>query len=104
MIEKDKLFCLHHQNIHRLIEIYKALNNTSENTFSQLFARQNNNIDLCSKPELVVPHTNTAIKDQTYFKYLGSVLRNNLLSEIRNNDFLHSLKMKLKSWKPDDCP
>ena len=51
-LRKTKSFSIHHQNFHRLlIEMYKACNNISENTFSQLFAKRNSNLNLRSKTQ-----------------------------------------------------
>ena len=44
-------------------------------------------------------HINNVTKGQNSWRYLGSVLWNNLLSEIRNNKTLYSFKIKLKSCR-----
>ena len=78
LLDQNKSFCIHYQHIHGLlIEIHTALSNTSENIFSQVFARRNNNIGLHSKSELVVPHIDTVIKGHNSLVYLESVLWNN---------------------------
>ena len=100
LLEKDKSFSIHHQNIHRLlVEIYKVFNNLSEKLFSQFFTRRNHNLGLRSESELVVPRVNSVLKGQNSLRYLGAVPL-----EIRNSDSLNLFKMKLKSWKPHKCP
>lgn len=56
LLETDLSVSIHHQNIHRLLmKMYKASNKISGNNFSQLFIKQNNNLNLRSKPELLIP-------------------------------------------------
>ena len=42
LLVKDSSFCIYHQNIHRLmIEIFKVLNNMTDNVYNDLFVRSN---------------------------------------------------------------
>ena len=55
LLAMDKSFCIHHQNIQRLlIEIYKVLHNISGNIFKELLVKRESNMSLRSKPELVI--------------------------------------------------
>ena len=41
LLAMDKSFCIHHQNIQRLlIEIYKALHDSSGNSLKELFVKE----------------------------------------------------------------
>ena len=56
LIAMDKSFCIHHQNIQRLLmQIYKALHDISGNSLKELFIRRGSTVNLGSKPELVIP-------------------------------------------------
>ena len=49
LLTNDKSFCIHHQNIHKLmIEIYETLNDI-DNTYSNIFVRISHNVNLRSK-------------------------------------------------------
>ena len=51
LLAMDKSFCIHHQNIQRLLnEIYKALHDISGNSLKELFVKTEST--LRSKPEL----------------------------------------------------
>ena len=51
LLAMDKSFCIHHQNIQRLLnEIYKALHDISGNSLKELFVKREST--LRSKPEL----------------------------------------------------
>ena len=66
LIAMDKSFCIHHQNIKRLLtEIYKALHNISGNSLKELFVRRESTISLLSKPKLVIPSVNFVSKVKT---------------------------------------
>ena len=60
LLGTDKSFCIHHQNILRLlIEIYKR---NSENSLKKLFVKRKSTLSLRSKPELVIPSVNSISK------------------------------------------
>ena len=55
LLTMGKSFCIHHQNIHRLlIKIYKALHNISESILKELFVK---------RAELVMTSMNSVFKD-----------------------------------------
>ena len=101
----DKFFCIHHQNIQRLlIEIYKALHDNSENRLKELFVKRENTISLRSKPELVLPSVNSVLRSKNSLRYFGSVIWNSLPIEIREDHSISSFATKIKQWKPIACP
>ena len=80
----DKSFCIHHQNIQRLlIEIYKALHDISRNSLKELFVKRESTISLRSKPELVIPSINSVLKGKNSLRYFSSVIWNSLPIKIR---------------------
>ena len=55
LLAMGKSFCIHHQNIHRLlIKIFKALHNISESILKELFVK---------RAELVMTSMNSVFKD-----------------------------------------
>ena len=101
LLAMDKSFCIHHQNIHRLlIEIYKALHDVSGNSLKELFVKRVSVISLRSKSELVIPLVNSVLKGKNSLRYFGSVIWNSLPSEIREDHSISSFATKIKHWKP----
>ena len=101
----DKSFCIHHQNIQRLlIEIYKALHDISGNSLKELFVKRESTISLWSKTELVIPSVNSVLKGKNSLRYFGSVIWNLLPIESRDDHSISSFARKIKQWKPIPCP
>ena len=105
LLAMDKSFCIHHQNIQRLLtDIYKALNDTSGNSLKELFVKRESPISLRSKPELVIPSVNSILKGKNSLRYFSSVIWNSLPIEIREDHSISSFVTKVKQWKPIACP
>ena len=105
LLAMDKYFCVHHQNIQRLlIEIYKSLHDISGNSLKELFVKRESTISLRSKPELVVPSVNSVLKGKNSLRYFGSVIWNSLPIEIREDHSISSFVAKIKQWKSIACP
>ena len=96
LIAMDKSFCIHHQNMRLLIEIYTALCNTYGNCLKELFVKTESTISLRSKPELVIPSLNSILKGKNSQRYLGSVIWNSLPIEIRQDLSISSYVTKIK--------
>ena len=95
LLAMDKSFCIHHQNIQRLlIEIYKALHDISGNSLKELFVKRESTISLRSKPELVIPSMNSILKGKNSIRYFGSVIWNSLPVEIREDHSIFSFATK----------
>ena len=93
----DKSFCIHHQNIQRLlIEICNALYDTSGNSLKELFVKRESTINLRSKPELVIPSVNSILKGKNSLTSFGSVIWNSLTIEIRKDQSISSFVTKMK--------
>ena len=100
LLAMDKSFCIHHQNIQRLlIEIYKALHDISGNSLKELFVKRESTTSLRSKPELVIPSVNSILKGKNSLRYFGSIIWNSLPIEIRENHSISSFATKIKQWK-----
>ena len=105
LLALDKSFCIHHQNIQRLLtEIYKALHDISGNSLKELFVKRESTITLRSRPELVTPSVNSILKGKNSLRYFGFVIWNSLPIEIMEDHSISSSVTKIKQWKPVVCP
>ena len=97
LLAMDKSFCIHHQNIQRLlIEIYKALHDISGNSLKELLVKRESNISLRPKPEAILIVKNS-------IRYFGSVIWNSFPIEIREDHSILLFVTKIKQWKPIAC-
>ena len=63
LLVKDKSFCIHHQNIQRLLtKIFKIIHGNSGNSLKELFVRRESTINLWSKPQHVITLVNSILK------------------------------------------
>ena len=101
LLNKNKLFSIHHQNIQKLvIEVYKSLNKPSpDNYFDSLFTSKRRQDPL--QNDLLVPSVKTVTKGKDSAKYLGAVTWNSIPSHIRQQDSLEKFCDLIKKWKPD---
>ena len=105
LLIKDKSFTIHHQNIQTLaIEIYKAVNDLPGGNLKELFVKRNDNYNLRSESELVVPGINTVTRGKKSIRYFGSILWNSISSNIRNIEISEVFKKEIKKWRPINCP
>ena len=101
LLNKNKSFSIHHQNIQKLmIEVYKSLNKPSpDNYFDSLFTSKRRQDPL--QNDLLVPSVKTVTKGKDSAKYLGAVTCNSIPSHIRQQDSLKKFRDLIKKWKPD---
>ena len=98
----DKFFCIHHQNIQRLlIEIYKAPHDISGDSLKELLVKTESTISLRSKSELVIPSVNSILKGKNSIRSFDSVIWNSLPLEIW--EYLISSFVTKKQRKPITC-
>ena len=67
-----------------------------------LFVRRESTISY--NPKLASPSGNSVLKDINSLRYFGSIIRNSLLTEIRDDHSILSFLSKIKQWKPITCP
>ena len=104
LLINDKSFCIHHQNIHKLmIEIYKVFNNITDNIYSNIFIRTNHYSNLRSQRDLLISSVKSIFKGKNSLRYFESLMWNSLPIDIRNSESLVLFKAKIKTWKPDSC-
>ena len=105
LLSMDKPFCIHHQNIQRLlIKIYKALHGISRKRLKELFVKRESTISLWSKPKLVIPLMNFVLKGKNSLRSFGSIIYNSLPIEIWEDHSISSFITKIKQWKPTAYP
>ena len=75
LINKNKSFSIHHQNVQKLMtEVYKFLNKPSpDNFFDSLFTSKRRQDPL--QNDLLAPSVKTVTKGKGSAKYLGAVMR-----------------------------
>ena len=90
LLAMGKSFCIHHQNIHRLlIKIYKALHNISESILKELFVFE---LNLWWRQWILFSKI-------LWFRNLEF-----MTIKIREDHSILSFVTKIKQWKPIDCP
>ena len=105
LLDRDKSFTIHHQNIQTLaIEIYKIFHGLSTSNYKELFVFRNNNYNTRSKYDLTIPLVNSVLKGQNSLRYLGPIIWNSIPLNIRCVDNFNIFKSKIRQWKPVDCP
>ena len=107
LLVMDKSFCIHHQNIQRLLtEIYKALHDISGDILKGFFVKRESTISLRSKPELVIPSVNSVLKGKNSLKIVSfHIIWNSLPTEIREDHSISSFHIcsKNKTMMETNC-
>ena len=66
LLDKEKSFCIHHQDIERLlIEIQNSLYDNSEKSLKELIVRRESTLNLSSKLEIMIPLVYSVLKIET---------------------------------------
>ena len=73
----------------------------SGNSFKELFVKRESTRSLQSKAELEIPPVNSVLKGKNSF---GSIIRNSLPIEIREDHSISPFVTKIKQWKAIACP
>ena len=97
LLNKNKSFSIHHQNIQKLMfEVYKSLNKPSpDNFFDAMFTSKRRQDPL--QNDLLVPSVKTVTKGKDSAKYLGAVTWNSIPSHIRQQDSLEKFYDLIKN-------
>ena len=97
LLNKNKLFSIHHQNIQKLvIEVYKSLNKPSpDNYFDSIFTSKRRQDP--QQNDLLVPSVKTVSKGKDSAKYLGAMTWNSIPSYIRQQGSLEKFRDLIKN-------
>ena len=96
LLNKNKSFSIHHQNIQKLMtEVYKSLNKPPDNYFNSFFTSKQRQDPL--QNDLLVPCIKTVTEGKDSAKCLGAVTWNSILSYIRQQDSLEKFSDLIKN-------
>ena len=84
--------------------MYEAVNNLPRGNLCKFFVQNNHNYNFRSKSEITIPSINTVFEGQNSISYLGSVISNLILAELREINSFQVFKSELKVWRPINCP
>ena len=76
----------------------------SQTIFSELFTRKNSTYNLRSKSDFVILQVSTVSKGSSSISYYGPITWNLVPEKIRYTDSLEIFKIKIRKWKPKNCP
>ena len=83
-----------------MIEIFKLLNNMTDNVYNNIFIRSNRGVNLqCQRDLIKGPFVNSVCKGKNSLRYFGCIIWNSLPVEIRKSETLPVFKLKIKEWK-----
>lgn len=106
LLERDGSFTVHHSNIQFLaIELYKVIHGFSAGIISDKFFRKNNSsYNLRSQSDFCLPVPRTEQYGKNSLQYFGPIVWNMVPQDIGNSSSLSEFKIKIKKWKPLNCP
>ena len=83
-----------------MIEIFKLLNNMTDNVYNNIFIRSNRGVNLQYQRDLIKgPFVYSVCKGKNSLRYFGYIIWNSLPVEIRKSETLPVFKLKIKEWK-----
>ena len=109
LLQQDNSVTIHTRNIQILAtEMYKVYNNKSSDFICQLFSKSNVTYNLRNVSDFERPIVNTVWwgggGGEEIVRNIGPQIWELTPSDIKTSPSLASFKLKLKSWKPENCP
>ena len=105
LLQKDNSVTIHTRNIQILAtEMYKVYNNKSPDFICQLFPKSNVTYNLRRGSDFVRPAVNTVWWGTETVRNIGPQIWDLIPSDMKNSPSLASFKLKVKKWKPENCP
>ena len=106
LLEKDGSVSVHNRNLQILAtEMYKIKNDLSSLIVTELFQQRNEqHYDLRKNSQFTIPTIRTVYHGSESISFLGPKIWNILLDRLKNVNSIEAFKMKIKKWKPENCP
>ena len=105
LLQQDNSVTIHTRNIQILAtEMYKVYNNKSPDFVCQLFSKSNVTYNLRNVIDFERPTVNTVWWGTETVRNISPQIWELIPSDIKTSPSLASFKLKLKSWKPENCP
>ena len=90
---------MHHENLQRLIEIYKVVNGLCPEIMSEVFQFQTqNHHNLLDNSNFRIPSFNTIFQRKQSIFYLGPKIWSQVPDKIKSLESLRSFKKTIKKW------
>ena len=106
LLEKDSSASVHNRNLQILAtEMYKIKNDLSPLIVAELFEERNEqHYDHRKNSQSTIPPIRTVYHGPESISFLGPKIRNILPNMLNNVNSIEAFKMKIKKWKPENCP
>ena len=106
LLEKEGSVSVHNQNLQILAtEMYKIKNDLSQLIATELFEQRNEqHYYLRKNSQFTIPPIRTMYHGSESISFLGPKIWNILPDRLKNVNSIEAFKMKIKKWKPENCP
>jgi len=107
LLLRDGSFTVHHHKIQSLaIEVYKSLNGLICEPLEGIFYHNvnSNHYNLRNDVNVFRPFVDTVSFGEKSLRYFGSIVWRMVPSEIKKACSLKDFKVKIRKWRPDNCP
>ena len=84
--------------------MYKAVNNLPRGNLCKFFVQNNHNYNFRCKSEITIASINTVFEGQNSISYLGSVIWNLILAELREINSFQSFQIRTESMATNKLP
>ena len=105
LLQKDNSVTVHTRNIQLLaLEMYKVHNNISPNFICEIFHKSDVSYNMIKTSDFIRPRVNTVFYGTETIRNIGPKIWDLLPLDIKVSPTLDSFKLKVKQWKPENCP
>ena len=84
--------------------MYKAVNNLPRGNLCKFFVQNNHSYNFRCKSEITIASINTVFEGQNSISYLGSVIWNLILAELREINSFQSFQIRTESMATNKLP
>ena len=106
LLDKSGQVKIHHRNLRILaVEIYKTLNNLSNNLMLDIFRVKYSDYNLCGgNNNFICENIKTVNYGSETISFLGPKIWELIPDDIRNSESLNIFKKNINQWIPASCP